>query len=94
MDNITKGSTRKVYQEFISANIIGVTLEHNGYQGGDAGHGGFVRIKIENIASTSMEVNRQESENVELIFRGDTERDTLISALKMIVKELEDNPEF
>jgi hypothetical protein len=84
--------SKKIYQEFISANIIGVTLEHNGFQGGDAGHGGFVKLVIENLASTCMEVNGEECEKFELVFRGDTERYTFLDALKMVVKELEDNP--
>lgn len=82
-------SSRKIYQEFSSANIIGVTLEHNGYKGGDAGHGGFVKIGIENLGNTCMEVNGKESNKIEICFRGDTERDTLLSALQMIIKELE-----
>ena len=84
--------SKKIYQELTSANIIGVTLEHNGFQGGDGGHGGFVKLVIEDLACTSMEVNGVESEKFELLFRGDTERETFLSALKMIVKELEDNP--
>lgn len=84
--------SKKIYQEFASANIIGVTLEHNGFQGGDAGYGGFVKLIIEDLASTSMEVNGIECGKFELLFKGDTERETLLSALKMIVKELEDNP--
>lgn len=83
---------KKIYQEFTSANIIGVELEHNGKQGGDAGHGGFVKIHIEDIASTCMKLNGVECDEFELSFHGDTERETLLSALKMIVKELEDNP--
>jgi hypothetical protein len=84
--------SKKIYQEFTSANIIGVTLEHNGFQGGDAGHGGFVKLVIEDLASTSMEVNGEECQKFELVLRGDTERDTFLSALKMVVKELENNP--
>jgi hypothetical protein len=82
---------RKVYKEFINANIIGVTLEHNGYGGGDAGHGGFVRIIIEDLASTCMEVNESESKSFELLIRGDAERETFLEAFKMIVAELENN---
>ena len=87
--------SRKIYEEFVSANIIGVTLEHNGFQGGDSGHGGFVRIVIKNLACTAMEVNNipcEEGEQVELKFMGDCERETLIDALKMIVKDLEAHP--
>ena len=80
---------KKVYKEFTSANIIGVTLEHNGFKGGDAGHGGFVKLIIEDLASTSMEVNGEECEKFELVLRGDSERETFLSALKMVVKEIE-----
>ncbi len=77
-----------VYQEFTSANILGVTLQHNGYQGGDAGHGGFVRVKFKNIAGTLMELNGKETDEFEITFRGDCERDTFIQALNMLVSEL------
>jgi hypothetical protein len=90
---------RKVYNEFMSANIIGVTVEHNGDQGGDSGHGGYVKITFEDLASTDMEAtympdNRGYGGNgkIELIFRGSTERATLLAALKMAVKELEEHP--
>jgi hypothetical protein len=88
---------RKIYNEFTSANIIGVTVEHNGYQGGDSGHGGYVKILFEDLASTDMEANMikgnfNEPDKIELIFRGSTERATLLAALKMAVKELEEHP--
>jgi hypothetical protein len=83
--------SRKIYQEFTSHNIIGVTLEHNGFGGGDAGHGGFVKLKIKNLASTDMTLNGIDCDEFELMFRGDSERETFLSALKMIVKELEEN---
>lgn len=80
---------RKIYQEFISGNIIGVELEHNGYGGGDSGHGGYVRIKFKNLSGTDMSLNGERIESFELQFGGDAERDTLIEALKMIIRELE-----
>jgi len=82
---------KTIYKEFASANIIGVTLEHNGFQGGDAGHGGFIRLVIQNLSSTYMEVNGQFSDQLELVLRGTTERQTFLSALKMIVEELDKN---
>ena len=42
-------TTRKITKEFISANFLETTVEHNGCHGGDAGHGGFVKITFENI---------------------------------------------
>jgi hypothetical protein len=83
--------SKKIYQTFTNANIIAVTLEHNGFHGGDAGHGGFVKITIEDLASTYMEVNGKESSKFELLLKGDAERTTLLEALKMITKELENN---
>lgn len=83
---------RKIQQDFTLCNILHVTLEHNGYQGGDAGHGGYVKMNFSNEGA-DIEVNGQECEEVELIFRGDDERTTLVDALKMIVKELEEHKE-
>ena len=82
---------RKVYKEIINANIIGVTLEHNGYGGGDASHGGYVKININDITGTDMKINGNESESFELLIRGDAERETFLEAFKMIVAELETN---
>jgi hypothetical protein len=81
--------SKKIYREFESANILGVTLEHNGYQGGDVGHGGFVKIIFKDLGSTYMELNGEDCKKIELLFGGDSERNTLLEALKMIVKELE-----
>lgn len=80
--------------EITSANIIRVQLRHSGYKGGDSGHGGFVEIMIEDLASTDMQVNGEESRLLYLRFGGDTERDTLLRALKIITKELEENQYF
>jgi hypothetical protein len=86
--------SKKIYQEFSLANIMGVTLEHNGFGGGDAGHGGFVKLTIENLGSTDMSLNGVDCNEFELMFRGDSERETFLSALKMIVKELEENTDI
>jgi len=80
--------------QITSANIIRVQVRHNGYKGGDSGHGGFVEIMIEDLGSTDMQVNGVESQCVYLRFGGDTERYTLLAALKLITKELEENKHF
>jgi hypothetical protein len=80
-----------VEKEFTSANIIKVTLSHNGYGGGDAGHGGYVNIKITNLSGTDMSVNGEQCSAFELHIRGDAERDTFMKAFKMIAKELKRN---
>ena len=68
-----------------------MTIEHSGICGGDRGHGGFVHIRIEDIASTDLQVFGQESHSLDFRVQGDTERHTLTAALKAIVKELEEN---
>ncbi len=82
---------KTIYQEFTLMNIIGVTLEHNGLCGGDAGHGGVVKLTIEDLGSTSMEVNGEEASKLHLVIRGDSERQTFLAALKLVVQELEQN---
>lgn len=89
---ILKIMLRKIEQEFRLCNILHVKLEHNGLQGGDGGHGGYVKMNFENEGALII-VNGKECEKVELIFRGDDERITLVDALKMIVKELEEYTE-
>jgi hypothetical protein len=81
-------SVRKVYQEFVGMNILGVTVEHNGLCGGDAGHGGFVSLTFRDIGSTAMYINGMECDVFEVCFKGDSERDTLIKALEMVLSEL------
>lgn len=84
-------ATRKLTKEFASMNILETTVEHNGCQGGDAGHGGFVRITFKDVSSTSMEVNGVECEEFSFEFKGSTERDTLVESLEMILTELKNN---
>ena len=79
---------RKVEKEFVSANILNVCVEHNGFHGGDEGHGSYVKIKFEDLASTSMLINGKRCIDFEIEFRGDTERETLLEGLEFIVKEL------
>ena len=84
-------ATRKITKEFIQANILETTVEHNGCQGGDAGHGGFVRITFKDLSCTDMEVNGVECEEFSITFKGSSERETLISSLDMILTELKNN---
>jgi len=79
---------RKVYQNFSSANLFSVTVEHNGVHPGDAGYGGYVKLLFKDEGGTCMEVNGEKSEQVEIILKGSSERDTLIKALFAILREL------
>ena len=84
-------ATRKLTKEFISANVLETTVEHNGCKGGDAGHGGFVKITFKDLSCTSMEVNGVECEKFSFEFQGSAERETLINSLEMILDELKNN---
>ena len=80
---------RIVYEEFLGH--LGVTLEYNHYKGGDSGHGGYIKIIIKNISSSDMSVDKEKKTEVELLFRGDIEKEALKNALNMIVKDLNNN---
>ena len=86
-------TTRKITKEFIQANILETTVEHNGCQGGDAGHGGFVRITFSDLSGTAMEVNNIDycGSEFSITFKGSSERETLIDSLDMILTELKNN---
>ena len=63
---------------------------HNGIQGGDAGHGGFVVIRLSNFDGT-LYVNGKETKSMFIRVEGDAERQTLIDIFKLVVDELENN---
>jgi hypothetical protein len=48
---------RKLSKTCVSANILDVEIIHNGIKGGDAGHGGFVQLKLSSYDSTSYDVD-------------------------------------
>ena len=82
---------RQVSEVFREANILEAVIKHNGICGGDSSHGGYVQLWFKNHSSTDMSVNGEWSEKIVLTFRGDSERSTLLKALKLFVKELEEN---
>ena len=74
--------------ELIGPNIMTVSLLHNGPEYGNSGRGPVVKIKFKNNACTDMYLNGQEADEFVIEFRGNSERDQLISVLDLIVKEL------
>jgi hypothetical protein len=65
----------------------------NGPQGGDAGHGGYLRVTFSNAASTCMEVAIDGAEprfadSIAINFRGDAEIDAAIASLEFFASEL------
>lgn len=85
-------------QEFINFSRLEVTVETNGYQGGDASHGGYLKIEFKNLGATNWECNvngyfEKERINlpksVELIFRGDSEIENFYESIKHIKEYLD-----
>lgn len=88
----------KSTQEFINASILEITVETNGYQGGDGGHGGFLKVEFKNLGATNWECTVDgyfEKErmdipkSVELIFRGDSEIENFYESIKHIKEYLD-----
>lgn len=81
-------------RDVVSANILEVEAGTTGYQGGDSGHGGRTYFRIEDAASTDMEVrsyaNKYGCPGFEVVLGGDCEMETMIRALKFITKVLEE----
>ena len=81
-------------REVVSCNILEVEAGTTGYQGGDTGHGGRTYFRIQDAASTDMEIkpiiNKWGCDGFEVTLSGDCELETMIRALKFITKVLED----
>lgn len=91
-------SLGKNTQEFINFSRLEVAVETNGYQGGDASHGGYLKIEFKDLAATNWEcimkgyfekerINLPKS--VELIFRGDGEIQNFYESIKHIKEYLD-----
>lgn len=83
-------------RDIVSCNILQVEAGTNGFHGGDGGSGCRTYIRIENLASTSIQV-RMIGENggdgLEIVLSGDTELSTMLEALEFIQKVLKDQIE-
>jgi hypothetical protein len=84
-------------RDVVSANILQVEAGTTGYKGGDTGHGGRTYFRIQDEASTDMDVKpiitRYGCDGFEVTLSGDCELETMIRALKFITKVLEDESE-
>ena len=81
-------------RDVVSANILEVEAGTTGYQGGDSGHGGRTYFRIEDAASTDMEVrsyvNKYGSPGFEVILGCDCELETTMRARKLITNGLDE----
>jgi len=82
-------STDTHSETFSDCNIITASITDTGEKGGDAGHGCIVRLSIKDDASTCMFLNGVEADHVEIEVHGDSERRTLLNALKFFVSVME-----
>ena len=81
-------------REIHNCNVLSVEAGTTGYMGGDSGHGSRTYFRIKDECSTDMRARVSEdkfgSEIVEVFLGGDTELETIITALRFIAKTLED----
>jgi hypothetical protein len=83
---------------FANANILRIDVGTNCPCGGDAGHGGRTVLRFVNEGATNMHVRIDggaslSPDQIELVFGGDTENETLIQALEFAVAALKMPPE-
>ena len=74
-------------QEFVSANIIRISVGTNTPQGGDSGHGGKTIFKFEDLGGTDWKLTELEN-GFTLTLGGDCEADTFIQGLLFAASEL------
>lgn len=80
-------------RDVLSANELEVEAGTTGYMGGDSGHGGCTYFRIQDLSSTNIHVRtlgRLADEGFEVFLSGDCELETVIRALKFIIKVLEE----
>ena len=84
---------RTFIRDVVSCNILEVEAGTTGYKGGDSAYGCATYFRIQDEACTDITVNPlgyRGDEGFEVVLGGDTELSTIITALKFIVKVLEE----
>jgi len=81
-------------EETCSAGCLRLETKATGYRSGDGGHGGFISLTFENLASFMMEASidsgpSTQCEKVQIIAKGDSEAEELITLLTNAVKFLQ-----
>ena len=83
-------------REITGANMLEVEAGTNGFKGGNAEHGSRTYFRIRDLGGTDMFVKTSRrpfsnnTESAEFILGGDCELETIIRALKFVVKVLEE----
>lgn len=77
--------------EIVNCNILGVKVATNGYCGGDSGHGSRTYFRLEDLASTNINIRLlKDKRGVEVMLGGDAELETFIQALRWAADNLEE----
>lgn len=78
-------------REVVSCNLLEVEAGTTGYRGGDAGHGGRAYFRVQDSGFGGVEAHSltDGGAGFVVLLRGDSEIETMIRALKFIVKVLE-----
>ena len=79
---------RKHERDFTSACLLNVTIEENGFRGGDSGYGGFVDIKIKNEGGAALLCDGTDTELINFGVTGDAERALLANICLFIGETL------
>ena len=74
--------------DFTGHNILNVSMIQNGKDYGDSGKGPFVKIRFQNKGCTQMYLNGNETDQFIIEFKGISERNQIVSALELLLKEL------
>jgi len=85
---IARYTFKKTYTD---CNILTLEVETTGLIPGDSGHGGMIEIKLTNDGGTDMRLNGEQVDRASLYFGGGAEFETLLLALKDVVKFMEIN---
>ncbi len=90
IDGIKLTTWRK---EINSANVLGVEAGTTGPKGGDSGHGGRTYLRIADLGGTDLRCRAYKdqygSAGVEIILGGDSERTSLMEALRFALNALD-----
>lgn len=86
-----KGKERQLSETYYNHSIMSASVNHNGKQLNDGCNNGYVEIILKNEGCSNMNCEILDDNSFKLKFIGNSERENLLKALKMIVKELEEN---
>ena len=82
-----QGAMNNLYQRVVTKDTLTITLEHNGIHPSDPNYKNYIKLVLKD-GGDSMEVDGKQSRQVEIILKGDNQREVLIDFLKGALREL------